>query len=127
MDTLVDMDHDRRQRLRTHLLTRRKVLLEAYERRRQASEDASTSEPRDEADESVRLDAQDEAWRMAESEARELARIDATLSRMDDDTWGVCLECGEEIEEKRLLALPTAARCLSCQEAREPARTWHTM
>jgi len=121
------MEIERLQRLRTHLLQRRRVLLDAYERRRQAAEEASTSEPRDEADESVRLDAQDEAWRMAEAEARELVRIDATLARMDDDTWGTCLECGEEIEEKRLMALPTAARCITCQEAREPARTSHTM
>lgn len=121
------MEIDRLTRLRTHLLARRRMLLDAYERRRQAGEDASTSEPRDEADESVRLDAQDEAWRMAEAEAKELMRIDRTLMRMDDDTWGTCLECGEEIEEKRLQVLPTAARCLSCQEAREPARTSHTM
>lgn len=121
------MDTDRLQRLRAHLLSRRKTLLEAYERRRLASEEASTPEPRDEADESVRLEAQDEAWRMAESESRELARIDAALERMAEDTFGVCVECGEYIEEKRLMALPTAARCMSCQEAREPARHSPTM
>ena len=116
------IDSERLQRLRDHLLARRKMILDAYDRRRAAGEEASTSEPRDEADESVRLDAQDEAWRMAESETRELARIDAALERMREDTFGVCIECGENIEEKRLIALPTAARCMSCQEAREPLR-----
>lgn len=117
------LDEKRLQRLQEHLTNRRKMILDAYERRRRAGEDASTAEPRDEADESVRLDAQDEAWRMAEAEARELARIDAALGRMREETFGFCIECGEEIEEKRLMALPTAARCMSCQEAREPARS----
>ena len=117
------LNEERLQRLQDHLTKRRKTILDAYDRRRQAGEEASTAEPRDEADESVRLDAQDEAWRMAESEARELARIDAALARMREETFGFCIECGEEIEEKRLMALPTAARCMSCQEAREPARS----
>ena len=121
------LDDDRMKRLREHMLVRKKQILEAYERRRQAAEEASTPEPRDEADESVRLDAQDEAWRMAENEARELARIDAALERMRGGDFGICIECGEEIEDKRLLALPTAARCLSCQEGREPLRAGPSM
>lgn len=121
------LESERLQRLRTSLLTRRKHLLDAIDRRRIAGEEASTPEPRDEADESVRLDAQDEAWRLAESDAKELARIDAAILRMDDDTFGTCIECGEYIEEKRILVLPTAARCISCQEAREPYRTGSTL
>ena len=116
------MDTGRLERIREHLLQRRRMLIENYDRRKAAGEEASTAEPRDEADESVRLDAQDEAWRMAEAEGRELARIDATLTRLRDETFGECVDCGEEIEEKRLMALPTASRCMSCQEAREPAR-----
>lgn len=116
------METGRLERIREYLMQRRRVLIENYDRRRAAGEEASIAEPRDEADESVRLDAQDEAWRLAETEGRELARIDATLARMRDETFGECVDCGEEIEEKRLMALPTAARCMSCQEAREPAR-----
>ena len=121
------LESDRLQRLRSMLLERRKNLIDAIDRRRIAGEEASVAEPRDEADESVRLDAQDEAWRLAENDARELARIDAALLRMDDDTFGTCIECGEYIEEKRMIALPTAARCISCQEAREPYRTGSTL
>jgi DnaK suppressor protein len=121
------LESDRLQRLRASLLARRKNLLDAIDRRRLAGEEASTPEPRDEADESVRLDAQDEAWRLAEADTKELMRIDAALLRMEDDTFGTCIECGEYIEEKRMIALPTAARCISCQEAREPYRTGSTM
>jgi DnaK suppressor protein len=115
------MDPQKLQRIRDFLLKRRKTLLAAYERRKEAAEAASSSEPRDEADESVRLEAQDEAWRTAENESREVVRIDAALARMREETYGECVDCGDEIEEKRLMALPTAARCMTCQEAREPA------
>lgn len=115
------MDTDRLDRIRQHLMDRRKSLIASLDRRRAAGEEASRNEPRDEGDESVRLDAQDEAWRQAEADTREIARIDAALARMREDSYGECVDCGEEIEEKRLIALPTAARCMSCQEGQEQA------
>lgn len=36
------------------------------------------------------------------------------LRRIDNGTYGVCFNCGEPIEAKRLEAQPTATRCLSC-------------
>ena len=119
------MEADKISRIRENLQRRRKLLIEAFARRREAGEAASDPGPRDEADESVRLEAQDEAFRMAESDAREVGMVDAALARMREDTYGDCIECGDEIEEKRLIALPTAARCMTCQEAREPVRGFH--
>jgi len=49
-------------------------------------------------------------------EARLLQSVQAALSRFDDETFGVCLGCEEEIPEKRLKALPWALYCLDCQE-----------
>ena len=120
------MEADKISRIRENLQRRRKLLIEAFARRREAGEAASDPGPRDEADESVRLEAQDEAFRMAESDAREVGMVDAALTRMREDTYGECIECGDEIEEKRLIALPTAARCMTCQEAREPVRGYHS-
>lgn len=36
--------------------------------------------------------------------------------------FAACLDCDEEIESHRRAALPSAVRCLSCQEARERSR-----
>ena len=41
------------------------------------------------------------------------------LRRLEEGTYGYCFECGEEISEKRLRALPFAVRCKDCEEARE--------
>ncbi len=46
-----------------------------------------------------------------------LARLELTLERLDTDPeFGVCLECGENIGVKRLLAMPDATRCIRCAE-----------
>jgi DnaK suppressor protein len=48
-----------------------------------------------------------------------LLHIDAALRRLEEDTYGRCDECGSEIAEARLLALPFAMRCRDCEGVRE--------
>jgi DnaK suppressor protein len=50
-----------------------------------------------------------------------LNKINDALKRLEAGNYGYCFECGEEIAEKRLRALPFAVRCKSCEEAREVA------
>lgn len=54
-----------------------------------------------------------------ERAALELRRIEATLRRIDDGTFGECVDCGESIAEARLRAQPIATLCVSCAESRE--------
>ena len=49
-------------------------------------------------------------------ESSGLRETRAALRRIDDDSFGICLDCEEEINLKRLAAVPWAARCISCQE-----------
>lgn len=49
----------------------------------------------------------------------EIRDIDEARSRMNDGTYGVCIDCGQEIAFERLLAYPTAKRCLPCQQLHE--------
>lgn len=48
-----------------------------------------------------------------------LAAIDEALGRIDDGSYGVCEECGLDIAEGRLVALPFTRLCVSCQSDRE--------
>jgi DnaK suppressor protein len=50
-----------------------------------------------------------------------LNKINDALNRLEQGNYGNCFECGEEIAEKRLRALPFAVRCKDCEEAREVA------
>jgi DnaK suppressor protein len=61
---------------------------------------------------------------LLQMKAETLARIDAALVRLDAGLYGDCFDCGEEISDKRLRALPFAVRCTACEEKREQqART----
>lgn len=55
----------------------------------------------------------------AERDARELAETSAALEKVSDGRYGVCESCGEAIGYPRLLAYPSARRCLSCQQNAE--------
>jgi DnaK suppressor protein len=44
----------------------------------------------------------------------EIARIEATLKRIDDGDHGWCVQCGEAIAPKRLAADPTVPTCIDC-------------
>ena len=49
-----------------------------------------------------------------DSEIHEIHQIREALKRISDGTYGICASCGEDIDPKRLKALPTATRCISC-------------
>ncbi|CAA0094544.1 RNA polymerase-binding transcription factor DksA [BD1-7 clade bacterium] len=46
----------------------------------------------------------------------EIKLIHSALNRVKEGTYGVCLDCGEDIEEPRLKAYPEAERCIACAE-----------
>lgn len=49
---------------------------------------------------------------------RRLQAISAAIARIEAGTFGECVECGEEIELRRLEARPESFFCLSCQRSR---------
>src|SRR5690349_13612279 len=74
------------------------------------------------AAESSELDIQDEIeFALIQMKAETLNKIDEALRRLEECTYGYCFECGDEISEKRLRALPFAVRCKDCEETREQA------
>lgn len=48
-----------------------------------------------------------------------LVDVKAALERINDGTFGTCIDCGKDIPEKRLLILPFAKRCVSCQSKKK--------
>lgn len=44
----------------------------------------------------------------------EIRKIEAALGRIEDGTFGYCVNCGEEISPERLKAVPYAPRCRNC-------------
>ena len=58
---------------------------------------------------------------LIQMKAETLNKVDDALRRLEQGSYGNCFECGDEIAEKRLRALPFAVRCKDCEEAKELA------
>ena len=72
--------------------------------------------------ESSEVDIQEDIeFALIQMKSETLNKIDAALRRLEDHTYGDCFECGDQISEARLRALPFAVRCKDCEEARETA------
>lgn len=56
---------------------------------------------------------------LMEMRNRRRQSIDEALTRLHDGTYGMCAECGIEISEKRLQAVPFAKLCVECQSRAE--------
>jgi len=54
---------------------------------------------------------------VAARRAQSLMRIEAALTRLEDEEFGFCLVCGDEIQEKRLLLDPAIVTCQGCSQA----------
>ncbi len=55
-----------------------------------------------------------------------LARVEEALARIRDGTFGECINCGKELNPKRLEAVPWARYCISCQEKIEQGQIQET-
>ena len=75
------------------------------------------------AAESSEADIQDDIeFALIQMKAETLNKINEALSRLDEGSYGRCFECGDEIAQPRMRALPFAVRCKDCEEAREMAQ-----
>ena len=54
---------------------------------------------------------------------RKLADVEAALARIEDGSYGLCVECKKRILLARLNMIPTATRCVPCQAERKPERS----
>lgn len=75
-----------------------------------------------EADENDRASLEEERWlelRIRERESKLITKIDSTLRRMDDGSYGYCDDTGEEIGLERLLIRPTATLSIEAKQRRE--------
>jgi DnaK suppressor protein len=76
---------------------------------------AGTGYPQDAADAGSNLSETDRTEAILHSARSQRGEVLAALSRIEEDTYGRCVDCGIEIPEGRLDARPDAARCVACQ------------
>ena len=57
--------------------------------------------------------------RIRDRESKLIAKIKKAIERVDDGSFGICEECGEDISEKRLKVRPVTTFCIQCKEEQE--------
>ena len=103
---------------------RREIMSEVHEKIRDVRTEGANNTTHGvlDAAETSEADIQDDIeFALIQMKAETLTKIEEALRRLDEGTFGYCFECGEEISERRLRALPFAVRCKDCEEARETA------
>jgi RNA polymerase-binding protein DksA len=117
------LDEPQRQQLRARLAQRQAELLRElgqFQRDRlDVAAQESAHEVVDQAEVAERREREDVGEAEATRDHDELVAVRAALARMDDGSYGECIDCGVDIGFARLSAQPAAARCLPCQEQAE--------
>lgn len=104
----------------------RKVLLEEKQRILNNSKNAmmndlavSQDDLPDETDLAASEINQNLIFKLRDRERLLLQKIDEALVRMDEGTFGTCMDCEENIEPRRLEARPVSTLCIACKEREE--------
>lgn len=98
--------HAKRAELLSHLRERRRTIV-------------AERGPEDEGGLASRSLLEDLAVGTLQREQGLLGEVEAALRRLQEDHYGVCEVCGEEIPARRLQALPWTRFCLACAERRQ--------
>mgnify|MGYP000952131918 FL=1 len=81
--------------------------------------DLLNREPGDSGDESLANALADFNLTILDRHIDGMRDIEAALQRIRNGEYGVCTDCGDAVTFPRLMAYPTAKRCIVCQEQRE--------
>src|SRR5215212_943340 len=113
------MDKKRLKQYEAKLLERRNQLLNMVERTEDYGREADDDVSQDPADKASNSYTKELLFSQSTNERNTLKLIEEALTRLDDGSFGECQNCGQEIQPKRLDALPWAAYCIRCQELQE--------
>lgn len=108
--------NDWRDEIREMLLQMRKELLLEVSQSMKSESDHLKHDIGDFYDHASNDRDRELALMLADREREKLTYVDDALKRLENDTYGICESCEEEIDRERLLAMPFTKLCLSCQE-----------
>ena len=108
-----------RKKFGRELEARRRELAASFKRNQEANRRGNDDGPLDLADTATELYTQEFNYSLSENDRNKLLMIDEALERVESGDYGECQDCGEQISEARLKAIPWAPFCIECQERKE--------
>src|SRR6266550_8637036 len=113
------MEDKKVQKFKQRLTEEYQKLIRSINRNRLAEEEIQLENTEDEGDLATISHNKELLYNLHESDFQRLKSIQESLKRMERSEYGECVRCGEDINEKRLLAVPWATMCINCQEEAE--------
>ena len=114
-----DARNRERQQMLKAMLEERRGQIHAKLRTLRETLPAEAGDVTDTEEQSVNDFVRDVELALIEMTSQTLGHIDQALQRLEAGTYGACAQCGAEIADVRLKAVPFATLCRSCQEAQE--------
>src|SRR5262245_55185202 len=113
------MDKKKLKQYETKLQAQRRSLLGMVERTEDYGREADSEISQDPADKASSSYTKELLFSQSTNERITLKQIDEALDRIAEGAYGECANCGQDIQTKRLEALPWARYCIKCQELQE--------
>ncbi|HEX2062247.1 MAG TPA: TraR/DksA family transcriptional regulator [Thermoanaerobaculia bacterium] len=98
---------------------KQRELIDSFQRDKAAGNSQPDDGIQDLADKAASAYSKELNFSLSDGERNLLMLIDEAFTRMRDNTYGTCTNCGTEIGEKRLQAVPWTPFCIDCQELQE--------
>ena len=113
------MDKKRIEFYKKKLITRREELLKSISRTEEEGRTADDDPTVDLADKAANSYTKEFLFGQTNTDRSMLALVDEALRRIKEDEYGTCVQCGTELVQKRIDAVPWARYCVPCQEKQE--------
>ncbi len=107
------------EKYRRLLETKKSAISSELAKTRDAEEETTEELTQDIADKAVSSYTREFLYSLTDAERNTLLQIDQALARVEESTYGFCLNCEVPMSEKRLEAVPWAPHCVDCQELAE--------
>lgn len=120
------MEKKRLDTFKKRLEDRQRELRETVHRTTQDGREADVESAQDIADRATQSYTKEFLFHQSNNERQLLQMVESALSRIPEGTFGQCISCGDEINAKRLDAVPWTRHCIECQEKLEQGLLEHT-
>jgi DnaK suppressor protein len=107
------------QRFQEKLESQRREVQELLHLAEQDQKELDADRPPELGDFCIESATREYLFERASQHRRLLNRIERALQRIHEGSFGECATCGDEIQRKRLMAMPCTECCLHCQDERE--------
>lgn len=115
----VTMDKKRLDYYKKKLQSKREELLRSIARTEEEGRSADDDPTVDLADKAANSYTKEFLFGQNNTDRTTLQQIDEALNRIRNNTFGTCMNCETELQQKRLEAVPWASHCTTCQEKHE--------